>query len=80
MCFVEDQGDQRFDDISPEHTDYLRAMLDTHANDPATGNCPVCHIRTCPDWRYAYDGLAAAGQPMAEPERWQQAADREESR
>jgi hypothetical protein len=55
-------------------------MLNTHRNDPSTGNCRVCNMRTCPDWRYAYDQLAAAGQPMAEPERWQQASDRDERR
>jgi hypothetical protein len=80
MGFVEDRDDQPFNDISPEQTAYLRAMLDTHANDPTTGNCPVCNVRSCPDWRYAHDELAAAGLPMAEPGRWQPANDRDKRR
>jgi hypothetical protein len=80
LGFDEGQPRQRFNDIPPEQIAYLRAMLDTHRNDPSTGNCRVCDVRTCRDWRYAYDRLAAAGQLMAEPERWKQASDRDERR
>jgi hypothetical protein len=78
LGFDEDQRRQRFNDISPEQIAYLRAMLDTHSSDPSTGHCRACGVRTCPDWRYAYDRLAAAGQLMAEPERWQQPSDWDE--
>ena len=74
MGFFEDHRDQPFNDTSPEQIAYLRTILDTHSNDPSSGNC---RARRGPDWRYAYDQLAAAGQPMVEPERWQQATDRD---
>lgn len=57
-------------ELSPEHIEYLRRVLDVHANHPSTGLCPVCAVRTCADWRDAFDCLAVAGHPMAEPDRW----------
>lgn len=55
--------------LSPEQVTYLRGVLTTHANNPSTGKCVVCHAITCPAWCGAYDQLAAAGEVMAEPER-----------
>jgi len=53
-----------------EQVAYVREVLDTHANDPSSGKCRVCNLARCLDWRDAYDHLAAAGELMAEPERW----------
>jgi hypothetical protein len=80
LGFDEDPPSRPFTDIPPERIAYLRAMLEIHRNDPSTGECRVCNVRTCSDWRYAYDELAAAGQLMADPERWRQASDRDEPR
>jgi hypothetical protein len=62
--------------LSPEQVAYFRGVLQTHANDPATGTCAICLVAACPDWRGAYDQLAVAGEVMAEPDRWQTAEDR----
>jgi hypothetical protein len=80
LGFDEDQCGRAFNDIPPERIAYLRAMLKIHRNDPATGNCRLCNVRTCPDWSYAYDELAAAGQLMGDPERRRQATDGDEPR
>jgi hypothetical protein len=53
-----------------EQVHYLRSVLSSHANDPATGRCPLCGVSGCLDWRNAYDHLAAAGELMAEPDWW----------
>jgi hypothetical protein len=50
---------------------YLRDVLVVHANDPVAGVCCVCEVVNCPDWRDAYDRLAAANELMAEPSRWE---------
>jgi hypothetical protein len=71
--FDHHQGDPARE-LSPEHVAYLRRVLDVHANHPSTGLCPICGVRSCADWRDAFDLLAAAGQPMAEPDRWRPAA------
>ncbi len=47
---------------------YLRSVLASHGNDPATGMCKVCGVSCCSDWRNAYDQLAVAGELMAEPD------------
>jgi hypothetical protein len=56
--------------LSNEQVAYLRNVLTAHANDSRTGMCAVCRIPGCPDWRSAYDRLAVAGEPMAEPRLW----------
>jgi hypothetical protein len=55
--------------LAPEQVGYLRRILDAHGNDPASGSCRACGVPSCPDWRSAYDQLAADGQLMVEPER-----------
>lgn len=60
---------------SAEQVAYYRKVLTTHAKDPATGKCRLCHVTGCPDWRSAYDHLATAGELMAEPEQWLNVAD-----
>jgi hypothetical protein len=70
VSFFEDSRGEPSHATSAEQVAYLRRILDTHANDPSNGKCRICRLRGCPDWRYAYDQLAAAGQLMAEPERW----------
>jgi hypothetical protein len=70
VSFFEDSRGEPSHATSPEQVVYLRRILDTHANDLSSGRCRICGLRACPDWRYAYDQLAAAGQLMAEPERW----------
>ncbi|GAA1814960.1 hypothetical protein HC028_09220 [Planosporangium flavigriseum] len=77
MSFFEDSKGESSHATSPEQVAHLRRILDTHANEPSNGKCPICGIRACPDWRYAYDQLAAAGQLMAEPERWLRPTGRE---
>ena len=51
---------------------HYRRMLELHANEPATGRCPICNVRQCADWRAAFDNLAIAGEVMAEPGRWEE--------
>jgi hypothetical protein len=70
VTFFEDSRGEPSHATSPEQVAYLRRIIDTHANHPSNGKCGVCGVCGCPDWRYAYDQLAAAGQLMAEPERW----------
>jgi hypothetical protein len=67
----QEQPGEAFNQLTPQLA-YLRHILDAHTTDPATAVCPVCGVPACPDWRFAYDQLAAAGQPMAEPARWRQ--------
>ena len=67
--FVDHRGDSTRE-LPQEQVAYLRRVLDVHANHPATGRCPICGVRCCPDWRDAFDGLASAGHPMAEPDHW----------
>jgi hypothetical protein len=57
-------------ELSPEQVAYLRRVLDVHASHPSTGHCQVCGLRCCTDWRDAFDRLAVAGQPTADPDRW----------
>ena len=67
-----DEPDQTesFASLPAERVAYLRHVLTVHGNDPHTGQCRICHRPSCPDWRNAYDRLAAAGHLMAEPGRW----------
>jgi hypothetical protein len=58
----------------------LREVLDTHANDPSSGQCRICGRPSCPTWRDAYDQLATAGQLMAEPDRWGNIGGRQDGR
>jgi hypothetical protein len=57
--------------LPDEQAAYYRRMLATHSDDRRTGQCPVCHVRRCRDWTAAWDVLAAAGEPMATPDRWE---------
>jgi hypothetical protein len=58
--FFEDRSGEPTHATSPEQIAYLREILDAHPNDPSNGKCRICEQTTCPDWRYAYDQLAAA--------------------
>ena len=49
-----------------------RRVLELHTNDPRTGTCPICRVPACREWCTSFDILAAAGQLMAEPGRWEQ--------
>ncbi len=71
MGYFDDHQSDPIRELSPEHVAYLRRMLDVHANRAPTGLCPVCLVRSCADWRDAFDCLAVTGQPMTEPDRWQ---------
>jgi hypothetical protein len=57
-------------EMALEAVRHYRRMLELHANDPATGTCPICYVRQCVDWRTAFDRIAIAGEVMAEPGRW----------
>lgn len=57
--------------LSAEQVAYYRKVLAVHANRAPDGACEVCRVPRCPDWRYAYDLLAAGGHLMAEPDVWQ---------
>jgi hypothetical protein len=70
MGFFDDHRGDPTRELSQEQIPYLRRVLTVHTNHPATGGCPVCAVRCCADWRDAFDGLAIAGQPMAEPDCW----------
>lgn len=70
MGFFDDHRGDPTRELSREQVAYLRRVLEVHANYPATGRCPVCAVRSCADWRGAFDCLAIAGQPMAEPHHW----------
>jgi hypothetical protein len=70
MGFVEDHRSDPPGELSPEQVAYLRRVLDVHAGHPSTGLCAICAVRCCADWRDAFDRLAVAGQPMADPDRW----------
>jgi hypothetical protein len=63
--------------LVPIEIAYYRDMLVAHADDLVTGVCAVCLMDHCPDWRNAYDRLAAAGELMTLPQRYQQAAERD---
>jgi hypothetical protein len=71
MGFFDDHQTDPIRELSPEHVAYLRRVLEVHANRAPTGLCQVCRVRSCADWRDAFDCLAVAGQPMTEPNRWQ---------
>jgi hypothetical protein len=71
VSFCDDHPSDPVLALPPEQAAYLRRVLVAHANDPSTAECPVCRVPSCRDWRDAYDRLAAAGQVMAEPQRWQ---------
>ena len=71
MSYFDEHPGPPTPELSPEQVAYLRRVLATHANDPSTGDCHVCGTRSCPDWRDAYDQLAAAGQLLADPRQWQ---------
>lgn len=59
-------------ELSDELAAYYRQVLTAHATNPESGTCPVCNVPRCPDWRSAYDTLAAAHQLMSvEPPPWQ---------
>ena len=59
------------DGLSDEQVAYYRRVLAVHANRTPAGECQVCRVPRCPDWRHAYDLLAAGGHLMAEPDEWQ---------
>jgi hypothetical protein len=59
-------------EMALEAVRHYRRMLELHANDPATGACPICRVRQCMDWRAAFDRIAIAGEVMAEPGRWEE--------
>jgi hypothetical protein len=79
MSLFEEPDFEEAHALSPEQVGYLRRILDAHGNDPDTGTCRVCGLPSCPDWRSAYDQLAADGQLMAEPGRWLGSADRDDA-
>jgi hypothetical protein len=56
---------------STELACHFREVLVAHADDPVTGTCVHCGAPRCRTWVSAYDNLAAAGEPMAVPERWE---------
>ncbi|MFD0823910.1 hypothetical protein ACFQ0D_37580, partial [Micromonospora zhanjiangensis] len=56
--------------LSPYQVRYFQQVLVVHANSPTTGVCPVCGVPRCDTWVRAYDALALAGEPMADPSRW----------
>jgi hypothetical protein len=56
--------------LTDEQVGYHRQMLRTRTNDPDSGVCPVCGVRSCPHFRDAYDRLAAAGMDMGERRQW----------
>src|SRR3954468_9489977 len=73
VWFVGDVADGPYQpewELSAALVDYYRRMLRTHTNAPDTGVCRVCKIRTCPDFRDAYDRLAAAGALMGDASQW----------
>ena len=70
MTFFEESRWRPSQTLSAEQVAYYREVLTTHANDAATGKCRLCHLAGCPNWRSAYDHLAAAGELMAEPDQW----------
>jgi len=70
VSWFEQRRRQPPETLSAEQVAYHRHVLTTHANDPTDGTCRICHKRSCPHWRHAYDRLAAAGHTMAEPDRW----------
>lgn len=70
MGFFEDRPWLRNRTLSEQQVAYLRDVLTVHRNDPEGGGCRICRTVSCPDWRAAYDELAAAGALMAEPEQW----------
>ena len=57
-------------ELALEAVRHYRRMLKLHANDPATGACPICRVRQCQDWGAAFDRIAIAGEVMAEAGRW----------
>jgi hypothetical protein len=56
--------------LSPHQVRYYQQVLVVHANTPPTGGCPVCRVPRCDSWTTAFDALAVAGEPMADPSRW----------
>lgn len=70
MTYFEDRPWLPERTLSAQQVAYFREVLVVHGNDPATGRCRTCQTGSCPDWRGAYDHLAAAGALMAEPEEW----------
>lgn len=57
--------------LTPEQVAYYRRVLESHRTDPASGTCVVCGVARCQHWCNAFDRLAFAGHPMAEPDkRW----------
>lgn len=71
MSFFDDGPWQAEVELSSDQVACYRQALDTHTTDPQSGVCKVCRVPRCPDWLDAYDKLAAAGQLMATPDRWQ---------
>ncbi len=70
MSFFDDQTGRFYTELSAEQVIYYRGVMETHANLSTSGVCAICREPRCPDWRDAYERLAAAGQIMATPERW----------
>jgi hypothetical protein len=40
---------------------HYRGVVAAHADDPATGVCPICGVARCSDWRFALAQLACVG-------------------
>lgn len=49
---------------------YYRDMLQSRANDPILGVCPVCRVSRCQDWRSASERIVSAGEAVKGHERW----------
>jgi hypothetical protein len=71
MTYFDEHPGPPTPEMPREQITYLRRVLATHANQPATGACQICGTPSCPDWRDAFDQLAAAGQLLADPQHWQ---------
>ncbi len=47
--------------LAAELVEHYRYLLAVHANEPATGLCPLCQQASCPGWRAAFEQLTGAG-------------------
>jgi hypothetical protein len=72
MVGVASSGDRRAGGpkLSRELVQHYRDVLVAHADGLVTGACPHCRVSRCRIWIDAYDRLAAAGEAMATPDRW----------
>jgi hypothetical protein len=70
VTFFEESRWQPSATLSVYQVAYYRKVLTTHSTEPGNEKCRICDQTGCPDWRNAYDHMAAAGELMAEPEVW----------